>query len=79
MNKRFLGFLMYMPASLTDRIIQNHGLNTTQCTAPCYDGASVMSGKKSGVQRRMQDMLGRTCTYVHCYAHRLNLVVVNTA
>ena len=38
-----------------------------------------MGGQRSGVQRRMQDKIGKTCVYVHCYAHRLNLVVVNTA
>ena len=33
----------------------------------------------SGVQRRLQDIVGKGCIYIHCYAHRLNLVLVNVA
>ena len=55
------------------------GLSLTRCIAQCYDGASVMSGHLSGVQKHIQDKAGSGCVYVHCYAHRLNLVVVNTA
>ena len=38
-----------------------------------------MSGHLSGVQKHIRDKAGSGCVYVHCYAHRLNLVVVNTA
>ena len=44
----------------------------------CYDGASVISGDKSEVQKKIRDIVGTRCFYVHCYAHRLNLVVVIT-
>ena len=43
----------------------------------CYDGASVMRGDKGGVQRLIQNELGREIPYVHCFNHRLHLVVVN--
>ena len=68
-TERFLGFsdMHELDASaITDEIasvLGKQGINVKQC----YDGASVMSGRRSG------------CIYIHCYAHRLNLVVVDTA
>lgn len=53
------------------------GLDITKCVAQCYDGASVMSGKLSGVQARVREMCGTACIYIHCHAHRLNLVLVD--
>uniref|UniRef100_A0A087YHR8 Uncharacterized protein n=1 Tax=Poecilia formosa TaxID=48698 RepID=A0A087YHR8_POEFO len=41
-----------------------------------YDGASVMSGKHSGVPARIQSN-ARFAFYVHCNAHYLNLVLVD--
>ena len=41
-----------------------------------YDGASVMSGKNSGVAARIQEDC-KQAVYVHCYAHKLNLVLVD--
>ena len=38
-----------------------------------------MSGRRSGVQARFREIIGLGCIYIHCYAHRLNLVVVDTA
>ena len=40
----------------------------------CYDGASIMSGSKSGVPTQFQ-LLNRKCLYTHCYGYTLNLVV----
>ena len=42
-----------------------------------YDGASVMSGQCSGVQKRIKE-LAPHAIYVHCYAHTLNLVLVDS-
>ena len=42
-----------------------------------YDGASVMSGHLSGVQERIRRKIPQAL-YVHCFAHRLNLVIVET-
>ena len=41
-----------------------------------YDGASVMSGKLSGVQQRLREIAPQAI-YIHCYAHTLNLVLVD--
>jgi hypothetical protein len=42
-----------------------------------YDGASVMSGQCSGVQKRIRE-LAPHAIYIHCYAHTLNLVLVDS-
>ena len=38
----------------------------------CYDGASAMSGAKSGVAKQIQDLEPRA-VFTHCYGHSLNL------
>ena len=84
-TEHFLGFsdMHELDASaITDKIVSmlgKQGLDVKQCIAQCYDGASVMSGKRSGVQARFREIVGSGCIYIHCYAHRLNLVVVDTA
>ena len=40
-----------------------------------YDGASVMSVHKSGLQALLNSHLGRLIIYIHCFCHRLALVV----
>ena len=69
-------------ASLAGEIMRQAGqlrLDPSKCVSQCYDGASVMSGRLTGVQAIVQRTLGHGCLYVHCYAHRLNLVLVDTA
>ena len=41
-----------------------------------YDGAAVMSGSCTGVQQRMKEV-APYAAYVHCYAHTLNLALVD--
>ena len=43
----------------------------------CYDGANVMSGPISGVQKRIK-VMNPDAVSTHCFAHRLNLALVNT-
>ena len=42
-----------------------------------YDGASVMSGKHRGVAALIKAE-AKLAMYVHCYAHRLNLALVDS-
>ncbi|XP_011407407.1 PREDICTED: zinc finger MYM-type protein 1-like [Amphimedon queenslandica] len=42
-----------------------------------YDGASIMSGHCSGVQTRVREF-APLAVYIHCYAHVLNLVLVDS-
>ena len=46
------------------------------CVAQCFDGAAVMSGRCTGVQARIRELCPKAI-YVHCFAHRLNLVIVD--
>jgi hypothetical protein len=50
-----------------------------KCVAQAADGASVMSGKDNGVQKLLRDKTANPCIFVHCYAHRLNLVLSVTS
>ncbi|KAJ3583322.1 hypothetical protein NHX12_025626, partial [Muraenolepis orangiensis] len=57
--------------------IRKVGLSTDTILSQGYDGASLMSGRRGGVQRLLQDELGREIPYVHCFNHQLHLVVVH--
>lgn len=43
----------------------------------CYDGASNMSGCRSGIAKQITDLESRAL-YTHCYGHSLNLAVGDT-
>ncbi len=68
-------------AALTERIInvlEHHGLEYKEnLVGQAYDGASVMRGKNTGVQARLKELANKAF-YVHCNAHCLNLVLVDT-
>lgn len=79
-------FLTYVEAiDLTAEGLSNLILNTLgEYQLDCnllvsqgYDGASVMSGRCSGVQQRIQRKAPQAI-YIHCYAHVLNLVLVDS-
>ena len=42
-----------------------------------YDGASVMNGRCAGVQAKVREF-APNAIYIHCYAHVLNLVLVDS-
>ena len=65
--------------SLSDYIIRtlrDYNLDPALIVSQGYNGASVMSGSCSGVQQRIK-MIAPNVTYVHCYAHCLNLALVD--
>ena len=51
-------------------------LDPTRIISQGYDGASVMSGRCSGVQKRIREVAPHA-VYIHCYAHNLNLALVD--
>ena len=59
-------------ASITDNILRSLemlGLDyKSSLVGLRFDGASVMSGKLSGVQKRIRDK-APSAYYVHCYGH----------
>lgn len=62
---------------LTDSLLS--GANTMKlrmekCRGIGLDGARVMSGRKSGVSAMVREKFPLV-TYVHCFSHRLNLVI----
>ncbi|XP_014669630.1 PREDICTED: zinc finger MYM-type protein 1-like [Priapulus caudatus] len=58
-------------------ILKSHGVDFQRnLVGQGYDGASVMSGKISGVAARVRKE-AKYAYYVHCHAHRLNLVLVD--
>lgn len=58
-------------------LLTSYGLDFNFCVGQCYDGASVMSGWANGVQAKIKEIAPNAC-YIHCYAHRLNLVLIDT-
>jgi hypothetical protein len=42
--------------------------------AQTHDGAAVMAGEHAGLQDKLREHC-KDATFVHCYAHRLNLVL----
>lgn len=67
-------------ASLTSyvlRVLSELQLSIEHCVSQCYDGASVMRGSSSGVSARIKELNGKA-VYIHCCAHRLNLVLVES-
>ena len=50
------------------------GLQASDMRGQCYDGASNMSGARSGCQAIVQQQAPKAM-YFHCCAHRLNLAV----
>ena len=80
-------FLTYMEVkdldakSLTGYIVsalETYCLDPKLIVSQGYDGASVMSGSCTGVQTRLKEVAPHA-TYIHCYAHSLNLVLVDCA
>ena len=79
-------FLTYVEAAsltadkLTEYIViilTNFRLDPQCMVSQGYDGASVMSGQCSGVQKRIRE-LAPHAIYIHCYVHTLNLVLVDS-
>uniref|UniRef100_H3AEK7 TTF-type domain-containing protein n=1 Tax=Latimeria chalumnae TaxID=7897 RepID=H3AEK7_LATCH len=62
--------------SCIKKALEKRGLQNLPVVAHSYDGAAVMSGHVSGVQQRMKTD-HPAAVYVHCMAHKLNLVLVS--
>ena len=58
-------------------ILLRMDLKLDNCRGQCYDGASDMSGVRSGVATRISAIEFRAL-YTHCYGHALNLATQDT-
>ncbi|XP_039687852.1 zinc finger MYM-type protein 1 [Medicago truncatula] len=59
-------------------ILDRYTLSISRIRGQGYDGASNMRGEFNGLQRKILDE-NPYAFYVHCYAHRLQLVIVSVA
>ena len=57
--------------------LTNIGLSLDGLRGQGYDGASTMSGAKSGVQARIQEKQPKAI-YTHCAGHFFNLAVLSS-
>ena len=57
--------------------VEEYGIEISNLRGQCYDGASNVSGVHSGLQARIKE-LSPSALFTHCYAHVLNLVIVDT-
>lgn len=76
-----LNRMIWLTAGLTEKIIhmlESHGLKYREnLEGQSYDGVSVMSGKHACVQVQIKDV-AKHAFDIHCSAHCLNLVQVDT-
>ena len=79
-------FLTYVAVSdltaegLTTYILEalsEFNLDPQRIVSQSYDGAAVMSGHCTGVQQRVREVVPHAI-YIHCHAHLLNLVLVDS-
>ncbi|KAJ8027289.1 Zinc finger MYM-type protein 1 [Holothuria leucospilota] len=56
--------------------LESDFLSLNQAVSQSYDGAGNMSGRYRGVQARIRERYPHV-TYVYCYAHNLNRLLVN--
>ena len=76
-------FVGFYETSLTDAatlekiiedVLMRLNISLKNCRGQCYDGASCMAGRLSGVQARLLEKCDKAI-YVHCCAHSLNLAI----
>ena len=57
--------------------VEELGLSLNNLRGQGYDGASTMSGEKSGVQKRIRDKQPKAI-YTHCAGHSFNLAILSS-
>ncbi|ODM87322.1 Zinc finger MYM-type protein 1 [Orchesella cincta] len=81
-NESFIGFFEIVDRSakgyeaLILDVLKGLNLSFAMCRGQGYDGASVMSGAHKGLQANLLK-LNQHALYVHCAAHKLNLVITD--
>lgn len=81
-HEEFLG--LYQVASIKAEVLYSYSttmdclkrskISVAKLRGQCYDGASTMSGAKSGVAKRIQDEEPRA-VLTHCYGHAISLAI----
>ena len=57
--------------------VEEYGIEISNLRRQCYDGASNVSEVHTGLQAQIKE-LSPSALFTHCYAHVLNLVIVDT-
>ena len=57
--------------------LQDFDISIDGLVSQSFDGASVMSGEYNGLQRLISDFCECFVFYVHCFLHKISLVVVH--
>ena len=57
-------------------VLTRLNLSIKKFRVQCYDGASAMSGPRSGVAKKISDLESRA-VFTHCYGHSLNLACMD--
>lgn len=55
--------------------LEESGVGFDGLVSQAFDGANVMSGERGGVQALINAFCDRIVPYIHCFCHRLHLVV----
>ena len=82
-REEFIAFLKLERVRATDiadaiiECLENLGLSLSNLRGQGYDGASTMSGVRSGVQARIRERQPKA-HYTHCAGHSLNLAILNS-
>ena len=80
-TESFLGFVEVTAADAqglvdtTKKYLEKLGVDFKKIRAQGYDGASVMSGVRGGVQKLIKNLSESPVPFVHCASHNLNLVI----
>lgn len=61
-------------AEIIEQRLRSYGLDLSKLRGMGFDGGANMSGYLKGVQARLAQIY-ETAIFVHCFAHRLNLIV----
>lgn len=82
--ERLVGFLAATDQSAAGifRVLldffEKYGINNLKdrLICQCYDGASVNSGRLNGLRIKFEEHFEKIIPYIHCFTHRLHLVVI---
>ncbi|XP_076061432.1 zinc finger MYM-type protein 1-like [Oratosquilla oratoria] len=84
--ERFLGFYEISDDKSATRLadviataLNSFNDATDKLVSQTYDGAAVMAGTLNGVQSKVRDKGFKHAHFIHCYAHKLNLVLSKSA
>ncbi|XP_076057610.1 zinc finger MYM-type protein 1-like [Oratosquilla oratoria] len=84
--ERFLGFYEISDDKSATRLadviataLNSFNDATDKLVRQTYDGAAVMAGTLNGVQSKLRDKGFKHAHFIHCYAHKLNLVLSKSA